>query len=179
MKRFFQRHRISVSLVCIGLVVAPFEGLQAAGGVNKNKSDDTMVVSDVALAPGNFLTGAVVTADNKFCIIEAVVVLQENRVIAQGVTDAQGSFRIKVPGGGRYLLSTNRGGQFIRAWAPGAAPPGAHEGILLTQQSSLQLGQSPAGEMFTSTPFLIGALIAAAVAIPIAVSNSRKQKSGS
>ncbi len=179
MKRFLQRQRVSVTLLCIGLVVAPFESLHSASGPSPTKGEKQAVVSDVALAPGNLLAGAVVTAENKGCHAAPIIIMQGNRVVAQGIADTQGRFRIQVPSGGRYLVSTNRGGQLIRAWTPGTAPPGANSGVLLTQQNPLQRAQSAAGEMFTSTPFLIGALIVAAAAIPIAVNNSRKQKSGS
>lgn len=178
MKRFFSRYRISISLLCVGLLISPFDGLQIAS------AEDTLpeappLVSDVALGAGNTLFGSVVTPDNKPCGVVPVVAVQNSRVVTQGLAGPDGRFRLQLPSGGRYLVSTGGPGQVVRAWSAGMAPPGASQGVLLTHASPVERGQSPAGEMFTSTPFLIGALVVAAVAIPVAVNASRKKKSGS
>jgi len=51
--------------------------------------------------------------------------------------------------------------------------------LLVVSDSSVERGQRPIGELFCSPPFLIGALIVAAIVIPIAVHNAQDDPNAS
>ena len=56
------------------------------------------------------------------------------------------------------------------------APPAASQSLLLVKDGETIRGQQPIANLFTS-PLVIGLVLAAAIAIPIAVNNSSKSNS--
>jgi hypothetical protein len=90
-------------------------------------------------------------------------------------SDANGRFALEAVRGGTYQVRTANAVVVCRCWTPGAAPPGASDQVLLVSGNTVQRGQYPAGEMLT--PMIIGALIAAAIAIPILIHNSQDDAS--
>jgi hypothetical protein len=63
-----------------------------------------------------------------------------------------------------------------RCWAAGTAPPAAQGEVLLVPIGLVERGQRPIGEILAN-PILIGLIIAAAIALPIAVHNSKDDAS--
>jgi hypothetical protein len=93
--------------------------------------------------------------------------------IRVAMTDAEGRFTISVSQGGTYCLQTSEGISVCRIWTKAAAPPGAARSVLVVNDRLVQRGQRPIRELFTSDPIIVGTLVAAAIAIPIAVHKSR------
>jgi hypothetical protein len=62
-----------------------------------------------------------------------------------------------------------------RGWAPGTAPPVAVEQLLVTSSDVVVRAQYPFSHLIFGDPILIGAAIAGAIAIPIAVANSKSE----
>jgi hypothetical protein len=108
-----------------------------------------------------------------------VVAVQNNRQVARAVTDQAGQFTLEGLRGGLVQIVAPQAISICRAWAPGTAPPSATNQLLVIQQDVLQRGQMPFGEALFSDPILLGLFVAAAIAIPIAVSNSRDKHDAS
>lgn len=99
-------------------------------------------------------------------------------------TDNEGNFRVAGLVGSTYQVQAAGQTQIVRAWAPGTAPPQAVDGVLLVHDSSVVLGQhcgTPVcGSMVRgakhplANPFILGGIVAAAIAIPVAIHNANQ-----
>ncbi len=71
-----------------------------------------------------------------------------------------------------FQTETNR--DVYRLWAPRTAPPAAQQRVLLVSDSKVVLGQNCGGNAlgWLANPWVLGGLVAAAIAIPLAVANS-------
>lgn len=151
------------------------------------KSPPAMQTVDVALDRQRGFTGQVVDVAGKPAAQKTVTLLNGKRQL-QATTDAQGEFRIADVRGGAYLVRVGNQWKQVRAWAPGTAPPGANDGLMMVHGDQVVRGQaycgspvgcgSPVSAGFAgmrealSHPLVIGGIIAAAIAIPVAIHNS-------
>ncbi len=133
----------------------------------------TQAVRDVALGPGGILRGTVVDPQGQSFRAVPVVVRQASREVARVQTDETGRFQIRGLRGGLYRIESSGSLIVCRLWTAVAAPPAARRELLLVGGGAAERGQMPLGDLFVSKPFLVGMIIAAAIAIPIAVNNSR------
>ena len=129
-------------------------------------------VLDLELAEGGVLRGEVWGSQGHAQIATDVVLWRDDEMIARDRTDTDGKFRFRGLRGGRYRITAADSVLPCRAWRQGAAPPGARESILLVANMYSARGQQPINEVFCFNPFLMGTVIAAAIAIPIAVHDS-------
>jgi hypothetical protein len=129
----------------------------------------------VALGPGGLLSGRVLDAHGGPAA-NVPVSLQtfQNQEVASVVSDAHGHFAIQGVHGGIYQLVTSQGPRVYRLWAPGTAPPSAQQGATLMINGDTIRGAAPGGgfKAFITNPWVIGAAVATAIAVPIAVANS-------
>ncbi len=130
---------------------------------------------DVQLAAGGKLVGQLVDEHGQVLPQQPVLVRQAGHFLAPVITDDQGRFQVLGVRGGTLELISGRTVQVCRAWTPGTAPPSANGQLLLVSSDPLARGQRPMGELFQD-PLLIGLIIAAAIAIPIAVHNSKDDR---
>jgi hypothetical protein len=105
---------------------------------------------------------------------QAVVVRQAGGQPRQTIADRQGRFVFEDLGGGVWQVSSGAAVAVCRCWAANTAPPSATEQLLLVSPAAVQRGQRPIEEL--TTPILIGLVVAAAIAIPIAVHNAKKER---
>lgn len=96
-----------------------------------------------------------------------------------GMTDQDGRHTFRGLTGGVYQLQTDQGVCVCRVWTTSAAPPSAAKSLLIVNDVRVTRGQRPIREMFRSDPLLMTAIVAAAIAIPIAIHQSRDKSSGS
>ena len=137
-------------------------------------------VVDLALDKEGRLVGQVIDNVGKPVGEQLVVVLNMlggQRYETQ--TDAQGQFAIAGLRGGLFQLTSAGTSLVCRCWTHSAAPPAATERVLLVATDGVERGQKPIGDLFLSHPVLLGLIIAAAIAIPIAVHNSGDDDSAS
>ena len=140
-----------------------------------------MRVVDVALGHNGVLFGQLLDRQSRQLPITQIHLTNGVREWTT-YTDEQGYFRVEGLVGSTYQVQAAGQVQIVRAWAQGTAPPQAVEGLLLIHDNSVVLGQhcgSPVcGSMICaakhplSNPFILGGLVAAAVAIPVAIHNS-------
>jgi hypothetical protein len=173
------------------MVASP--GLQAAAAENASPATTALTttaqafrIADVALDERCGLTGQAVSLQGA-PLAGAQVALDDGRRQWLTTTDAEGNFRFNELRGGNYRLQVGEQTQFCRAWKAGTAPPAANRGLMIVEGQQTVLGQycgspvncgSPvAGGMgrckdLLSNPLVIGGLIAAAIAIPVAIHNA-------
>jgi|GEM_PF-630073 len=153
-------------------------------------------VRDVELDQQGQLVGQLVDAQGQ-PIAGAAVTLRNQTIQLQTASNPQGQFQFSGLTGGTYLLETGlsetgqrkavQGGQICRLWKNGTAPPKANQKMLVVQQNGqVALGQNCSSPVCGSPvsngaarakrllthPLVIGGLIAAAIAIPVAIHNS-------
>jgi hypothetical protein len=92
--------------------------------------------------------------------------------VRETTTDAEGHFQFTGVRAGVVRLGNDEAGLAVRCWTHGTAPPSAIKSVLLSPNEEILRGQRPIAD-FLSGPVLIGLIIAAAIAIPIAIHNSK------
>lgn len=137
-------------------------------------------VVDVALGPNGTLRGQLLDRQGRQLPISQVVISNSHET-RNTFTDEQGYFRVEGLVGSTYQLQAVGQFQIVRAWAEGTAPPHALDALLLVYDNPVVLGQhcgTPVcGSMICgakhplSNPFILGGIVAAAVAIPVAIHN--------
>ncbi len=133
-------------------------------------------VSDVELAPGGTLSGQIINSTGQSLVQQAVLAQQANREPIATHTDQQGRFQMSGLNAGLCQISFGEDAVACRCWSPRTAPPVAAKELLLTSGESVVRGQRPLADLFCG-PILIGMIIGAAIAIPIAIHNSKKDAS--
>lgn len=155
-------------------------GQQAETAVDPIR-DPTEFTSDLELSGDQALRGQVVNLlgePQPDCQVEFQAV-NGGRVHAAH-SDEEGNFCIGPLSGGSYAVRCQGSSQVIRLWAPGTAPPQARRELqVLATQPLVIRGQQPFPNLFCNEPLLIGVLVAAAIAIPLAVHSSDDRPPGS
>jgi hypothetical protein len=136
-------------------------------------------VRDVRLAPHETLRGVVYSAEGHLMAGKAVVLAQSDQELQQTTTDKEGRFAFRGLRGGLYWLTVDRSSQVFRVWTEVAAPPHALTEVVLVSGGVVRRGQHPFGELFVCNPIVLGLIIAAAIAIPVAVHNSAERRPAS
>jgi hypothetical protein len=133
----------------------------------------------VALAEDGALHGVVVDGQAVPVPGTQVTLAQADRQIAATVSDADGRFTLAAVRGGVYQISAGQGVAVYRVWTAASAPPAASRLALVNAQSQIVRGQMPFWDLFRTDAFLITAIVATAVAIPVAVHNLRDDNDSS
>jgi hypothetical protein len=162
-------------LACAGMVLSSSR-LEAAepatqSSINQSTIVGEPIIEDVALGAGQTLKGVVVTEEGQPAAKVAVTVRQGEQQIATATTDEAGKFTIAGMRGGVHQINAGRATAAYRLWAPQTAPPHAMESAKLVEHVTVR-GQRPFREFFNDGVIILGVIVAAAIAIPIAVHNS-------
>ncbi|MBC8351316.1 MAG: carboxypeptidase regulatory-like domain-containing protein [Planctomycetes bacterium] len=168
---------LSLTLVT---AVTPVRDL-AAEDSNRNvqppvRSPIQRTINDVELTLGGMLSGQVVDSAGQPVVGQAIVSQQSDREAVGTRTDHEGRFRLRGLRAGICRIETGDQVVACRLWSPSTGPPVAVKELLLTAGQTVERGQRPIADLLTG-PVLIGLIIAAAVAIPIAIHNSQKDAS--
>ena len=130
-------------------------------------------VRDVQLSREHTLTGVLVDAQGRPTANAEITIRMATGPGRRIVTNSQGHFRFGPLRGGVYQLNAGHGALFVRAWKHSTAPPKAPSVVVLSSNAPVLRGQGPLSELLTYDPVLFGIIIAAAIAIPVAVHNSK------
>jgi len=178
--------RALVLVAALGLMV-PEQLLHAAAPgaapmpvVAKPPGDTpTSRIADVALAEDGVLHGIVV--DSQATIVPEIQVsmIQGDREVARTVSDAEGRFTLHAVRGGVYQIAAGTGLSAYRVWTASTAPPAATRIALVNARPQIVRGQMPFWDLFKSDAFMVAAIVATAVAIPVAVHNLRDDNDSS
>lgn len=157
----------ALTLACLGLVV-PTSAFAAAG--ESGQAQPKLQFTDAALGPHNALKGRVVNAQGMAMPATRVVLLQEKGPVAETTTDAQGRFAVENLQQGLYVVVAGDGAAAFRLWPGRLAPPAATEDVLVVSDGQLTRGQGGVYQWISEHFWLTSALIAAAIAVPVATS---------
>jgi hypothetical protein len=94
----------------------------------------------------------------------------------QVVSDAQGGFAVPDLAGGVIEFVDGTRSWHVRCWAHGTAPPSSVAVLCLAGEQDVVRGQVAPGCWGLNNPWVIAGLVAAAIAIPIALSNNRDDR---
>ena len=169
-------------LACVGMII-PRSCLLA-------QQPATPVITDIALSPQGLFQGRVVDAEGQPVSGAKILMATNDTVVVETESDPSGAFNVNSLRGGFYQLAVGNVNQNVRVWAPNTAPPTATEGLTVTL-GAVQRGQGCTVDSCTGTcggtcaacsghgalgflmnPFVIGAAVAAAIAIPLALNNN-------
>lgn len=164
--------RASLStLACLGMLAAPLWAADPGIVLQSVKTSKPLAL-DVKLDSQRGLSGEVRDTQGKLQARANVQLWQRKQLLQRVQADATGKFRFADVRGGFYRIQTAQSGVACRAWTAVAAPPAARESLLVVTNIYSARGQQPINEVFCYNPFVMGTIIAAAIAIPIAVHNS-------
>jgi hypothetical protein len=139
-------------------------------------------VTDVALGPGNILSGQLMDSHG-VPLANVLVSLQDDqgREVAHVTTDEQGRFAVQGVRGGVHQIVTPQGRWFYRLWTTETAPPSAQQGALMVSGDETVRGAAPhSGLKFWYTnPLVVGGVVATAIAVPVALTASQHHRPAS
>jgi hypothetical protein len=165
-----------VALACLGWLL-PRQACCAPDGAMETAAAQRPIV-DVRTAADGTLGGKLVDQSGKMMADQVVVLHHAGTAIMQTRTNKQGDFAFPRVRGGVYQIIIDDAGVGCRVWPRDIAPPVAREQLLVVVGAPVVRGQQPIGAAFSS-PLFVGAVLAAAIAIPVAVHNSKDDPSGS
>ncbi len=88
-------------------------------------------IRDVQLLADGTLRGQFVTNANEPLAQAPVELHLQNRLVAKTTTDAEGNFKLENVEAGLYRLAAPEADKVVRVWKANAAPPAAHNSVLL------------------------------------------------
>ena len=178
----YRTGRAWMTWFCCVLILATTPGSSWAwADANQLKRPEKaeFVSYDVELARGGIFSGKVTDAGG-VALVRAPVVLYEGRKeIAKTRSDEKGRFAFEGLRGGAYQLYTVERQGMVRAWAPGTAPPDTSDSLLVTTQYQVVRGQYDLNSVLHSGVIPIIVVTAAAISIPIIVSDKKDRKNSS
>ena len=133
------------------------------------------IVTDVALSEGGVLLGQVVSPEGSGESNVAVSLRAGGKESGVSKTDRAGYFAFSGLRGGVYQVTAAKGVGAYRLWAPGTAPPSAQQGALVVAGKDLARGNwGGLGRLrfWLSNPWCVAAIVATAVAVPVAIHNA-------
>lgn len=126
---------------------------------------------DVRLTDKGTLQGVAVNMDGIPLSESPVSLYQGTRELGAGETDRLGRFSFGPLSPGTYHLVIRDHVLVVRTWQHQTAPPNAKPAVLVVIGDRTSRGQRPIGKLLNPDVVVLGALVAAAIAIPLAVSD--------
>jgi hypothetical protein len=169
------------AIASIGLMLPPTALATQPGPHQPSQHSQPLFrTSDVALRRGGLLVGQVVNQQGAPQAGAVVAIRYADREIVRTTTDNDGVFAAQGLRGGQYQLVTENGQSICRLWAVDTAPPSAQQTALIVSGEDVVRGQfgypgygymSDWVEWMKTHPYLTAGTIAAAIAIPIALTD--------
>jgi hypothetical protein len=133
------------------------------------------VIHDIRLDLQGTLRGRLIDLEGRPVIEETLELIREGQTITRTVSGPDGQFQFAQVAAGVYQIRFGTSMVVCRVWTDAAAPPVAKSQLIVLAAPPLVRGQQPISEIFRN-PLFIGLLVAAAIAIPVAVHQSRSDK---
>ena len=135
------------------------------------------LITDVALQPGAVLRGYVLHAAGQALPNKIVEISRDGQPVQTVHTGVDGQFLAGPLRGGVYRVSAADVSGVVRLWAPNTAPPGAKPQLWIVSGPVSRAQMHPAAVLMGS-PLVITGLVAAAVAIPVAMTSHGGDRPG-
>jgi len=160
--------QFSLALIACGGMLTPRLSTAAAPA--------PVEIKDVRLGADGALVGQVTDQAGAVRVGEPVALAQGETLVAQTVTNQEGRFQFPSVRGGVYQVGSTGTVGVYRLWSGDAAPPHATSGVLLVHGDQVALGNFhhyPGHFMYwLSNPWVMGGIIAAAIAVPAIIANT-------
>ncbi len=166
MKRESMFRTLMASLCCLSMLSG--QVAQAAGP----RVVQTSRIADVALNSAGTLHGQVLDAQGIPQANIKVALARNDQRATHVTTDAAGAFVVAGLTAGVYEIRTEHGSSVCRVWAPRTAPPSAQAGVLVVNNQHVVRGFGGRGGHILANPWVMGLVVAGAIAIPLALDSS-------
>jgi hypothetical protein len=165
---------VAVCLATLGFCI-PQVAIAAAPQAGK-----APVVTDVRLHESGAMLGQVVSPENLPASGLQVALQSNGKPLAVATSDKNGYFAFAGMQNGVYEVVAPEGRAMYRVWTPATAPPSAQLGALVVNGNDTVRGQHAMHGFrnLMANPWFVAGVIAAAVAIPVAIHNSKSSGSG-
>lgn len=142
MKYTSEFKKLVLALASVGLVL-PQTGLSQAGETTVPAAQRNIeTIADVSLNAQGKLIGQLVDRQGKGKANAVVTIANlQGEVVAKAKTNDQGLFGVELQKGGVYTLAGTQSNAAIRVWKQQAAPPSAHQGVMLVDDAQVVRGQ--------------------------------------
>ncbi|MEZ6088374.1 MAG: carboxypeptidase-like regulatory domain-containing protein [Pirellulaceae bacterium] len=164
-------HYLLIATIVLWQVsVTSLRAQESVASESAEVAEQPIVPVAVVLTRNQSLEGTALDNDGKPAAGKIVVLGRDGKMIAKTFADDTGRFRFTAMRSGDYQIATAEAGAFVRCYQRSVAPEGAVPQVLVSRGAMIARGQQPASVLLH--PLLIGLVIAAAIVIPIVVSNS-------
>ncbi len=151
--------------MCLPQVAIAQAPATAAPAAPTASAAQTPTVVDVALADGGVLHGQLVDLQNQSVASVPVSVRSQNQEVARTTTTNDGRFTVQGLRGGVYQVAAGQGQGVYRLWTSNAAPPSARNNAVVYTACG--------AKMLLANPIVIAGVVATAIAVPVALANSK------
>ena len=174
------RYALTIAMT-LSLVLQPFavvaqQNEPSSLASSKPKSSNIKFaygVRDVVTTKRGIFTAQVRSSSGSPLHSETVSLSRDNQVIATALSADDGNVSFAGLDTGLYELQVGGSIQYVRLWHPRKAPPSAIHRLLLVKDRDVQRAQQDfCCCLLGQEPIMIGVLIAAGIAIPLAVHES-------
>jgi len=155
-----------VFLTCLGLIAAqtPLYAASPQSHTASGPAPSASQVIDIALGTDGVLNGRAVDGNGNQLAAAPVEIHYGDQAVAHAVTDEDGKFSVSQLRGGLHRVVVQNHQAKLRLWTAGAAPPSAHQDVLIVAGDGIVRGELPAagvGLAALGTGLAIAALIVA------------------
>ena len=190
---YLRVHRWIVGMTAISCAVTP--SMHAAELANQSELSRPMRAVDVVMTATGQVRGTVTDAQGRPMAGRLVEFRATNGRPWRVISDKDGDFLISGLSGGVYQVVTGDSVKICRLWVAGTAPPSANSAMLVVGDSAAVRGQPGRkkiggsqqglgnglfGGAVTrgfSSPWVVGGILAAGLAVPVAIANDRDDAS--
>lgn len=171
--RWMNRLRASLAVLALVGMVLPRWGF--ASETTAPAAAPAFDIIDVTLHEDGTLRGQVLDSQGAAVATAVVAVVHQGKVVATTQTDSAGRYAATGLRTGVYQIVTDKGITVCRVWTPATAPPSSQAEALIVDGDQVirgSLGGRSLGSML-SNPWVLGAIVAAAIAIPLALDDKK------
>lgn len=173
MNRLRQRKTMWLAWLAVSAWFLPTAGLAANDQTLRPETQP--IIHDIRLDLQGTMHGRLIDTEGRPIIEETLELIREGETITRAVSDSDGRFQFASVSTGVHQIHWKSSMVVCRVWTDNVAPPIAKDKLVVLDMPPLVRGQRPAREIFHN-PLFIGLFVAAAIAIPIAVNQSRSDK---
>ncbi|MEX0612738.1 MAG: hypothetical protein WD738_12600 [Pirellulales bacterium] len=181
---------LALSGMCIPSSLAIGNEVAPSSRMATRQAQPTSAIHDVALGPGGLLVGQIVDESMQPMREAAVAIQVDGQTTAATTTDANGVFAVSGLRGGLHQIATGDAIENCRLWAPGTAPPRAESSLrFIPGRGDIvrgQWGPPPSydsmmahAKAWATNPWVIGGVVATAIAVPVLLHNLDDEDNGS
>jgi hypothetical protein len=157
----------------VGILFTP--SVSASEPARLTPQSAAAAITDVALDQQMQLSGQVVTPTGEPVPAASLRLSQRDAQPLRADADDAGHFRLRLEQGGVYQLAMGQQVVHLRVWTHAAAPPDCPRQLVLVAGDVVR-GQSGKIPCTQINPWLVAGVVAAAVAIPVVLSNHRSDR---